>query len=533
VREAIALVRTDLHLAGTQYALSLLVGANRMFEVLCDPALNEEQALAAARSAQSVDGAIDVALARSLAQTMVTSEGPLNVCQAGRLMGILEAISDGVRILPSLVRLLRHSDERVRSKAVLMIGRGKRSVQWVRERLDESDARIRANALEALWDVHTEEARQLLHRMLRDCNNRVVGNAVLGLYLLGDSSVIPEMPKLASHDSPLFRATAAWVMGETGDPRFIEHLANMMKEPNAGVRKRAFAGLARLKALMAEATQAPRCRLAARWLPPDAHNCQRRLSVAISGAPALTSERILPTHFAIAEEGRAVLVYKVNERPLADMLSIAFLLPADDTPAAARWPKHLAALLPDKRPADLWGSGHFLPQSVERGSPADGDNVTFHSTRDAIAGQAARHPAPAECSSVWRALWHAIRGRGGATGGAQRRIILFNHSRVAGAAGAELVLSAEAARISVQVISLCPEPALEEFCRKTAGNFALAGDPGQISELLSNAYLSLFPRYEINYPPVVPQACTARLRLRSPAGFGETTLAAEAASAPG
>jgi len=55
-------------------------------------------------------------------------------------------------ILPLIVRLTDHPDAKVRSKAALLVGRGKPELGWVRSQLAQQDARVRANAVEALWD---------------------------------------------------------------------------------------------------------------------------------------------------------------------------------------------------------------------------------------------------------------------------------------------------------------------------------------------------------------------------------------------
>ena len=115
-------------------------------------------------------------------------------------------------------------------------------------RLGESDPRVRANAIESLWGVDTPEARALLSFAASDANNRAVGNALLGLYYLGEASMLADVVKLAGHESALFRTSAAWVMGETGDPRFTEALRRMISEPDPIVRKRAFAALVQIKA---------------------------------------------------------------------------------------------------------------------------------------------------------------------------------------------------------------------------------------------------------------------------------------------
>ena len=163
-----------------------------------------------------------------------------------------------------------------------MIGRGNRSVKWVREKLSDADARIRANAVESLWSVDTEESRDLLQSMLRDPDNRVAGNALLGLYLLGDSAVIPEMWRRSADASPMFRATCAWVMGETGDPRFSEVVAGMLKDPVKAVRKRAFSAMGKLKAASA-LTGPGACRFPCRTVSwsMEAARTGRRLALAI------------------------------------------------------------------------------------------------------------------------------------------------------------------------------------------------------------------------------------------------------------
>src|SRR5437899_3333086 len=83
-------------------------------------------------------------------------------------------------------------------------------------------------AIEALWGVDTPEVRAFLHAAARDPDNRVVGNALMGLYRLEDASAVPALLKMTSHESRRFRATAAWVMGETKDARFTKALAGML-----------------------------------------------------------------------------------------------------------------------------------------------------------------------------------------------------------------------------------------------------------------------------------------------------------------
>jgi HEAT repeat protein len=257
LRGATAILKKQADSAGAHFLIALLAESGLLLEALIDPGLTREAALELARAAMAHDSVADVTLARALVQGLTGSEEALGTEQAGRVMDVLSEVSDGTRIFPSLVRLLRHSDRNVRSKAVLMIGRGSRSTKWVRHRLEDNDPRIRANAIEGLWGVDTEEARELLQALVHDPNNRVSGNAILGLYRLGDSAMIPELMTMARHESAMFRATAAWVMGESGDPRFTEVLAALMRDSNAILRKRAFSALGSIRAAVAKLDQAP------------------------------------------------------------------------------------------------------------------------------------------------------------------------------------------------------------------------------------------------------------------------------------
>jgi len=51
--------------------------------------------------------------------------------------------------------------QRIRSKVALVIGRVSHNGKWAESRLADPDARVRANAVESMWDVDTAEARAL------------------------------------------------------------------------------------------------------------------------------------------------------------------------------------------------------------------------------------------------------------------------------------------------------------------------------------------------------------------------------------
>jgi hypothetical protein len=60
-----------------------------------------------------------------------------------------------------------------------------------------------------------------------DQKSQVTDNPLLALYRLGEKEAVQLLIAMASLEDQLFRATAAWVMGETGNPVFRDTLEQM------------------------------------------------------------------------------------------------------------------------------------------------------------------------------------------------------------------------------------------------------------------------------------------------------------------
>jgi HEAT repeats len=510
LRAAMTVLKKEPDSPGIQFLIAVLVESGLLLQVLTDPGLSRERALEVARAAMAHDSMTDVILARLMAQSLSGPDEELSAEQTGRIMEVLGEISDGSRIFSSLVRLLRHPNSSVRSKAVLMIGRGSRSTRWVRHRLEDADPRVRANALEGLWGVKTNEARELLQSLVHDPNNRVAGNAILGLYRLGDPSVIPELMALARHESAMFRATAAWVMGESGDPRFTEVLAGLMRDSNAILRKRAFSALGCIRAAVARQGQRT-CRMAAQFADGDQKG-SRRLSLAVASEGKGPAPEILPTNILLWEDGQMVTSYRVSERPLPETNSVVFLrpVPVDGAPS---WSATALECLPWRRPSDLWACSYYAAEVAEMATVEDA-SPHFQSSPDLIAAEFARMPQRGACPDLWHAIWQAV-DAGTMLG--KRHLIIFSNGRTRSAAGGELVAAVAAARAGVHVITQGPDPRLEEFCRKVNG---VLWD----RSLLVDAYVSLLARYEVVYQPPAAEGRSLKIRLHAPEARGEVTL---------
>ena len=507
---------------GAQYLIALIVANGMLVDALCEPALDREQAMVIARAAVRVDPMADAMLARRLADSAVGTGKA--IADARRLMEILAEIADAARVLPHLMRLLRHPNPYLRSKVVKMIGRGSRSVKWVKGKLNESDPRVRANAVEALWGVDSPEARSLLHFASNDANNRVLGNALLGLYYLGDCSVLEEVVKMSAHESKLFRATAAWVMGETGDVRFSDAVRRMLLEPDPVIRKQALAALGRIRQSNALVAESTKWHVSARLVSGSLVKGLRRVLASVASDNMREQPKIAPIHLILSEGSQYVTSYKVNERPEPEAMSVVFVIPRTGDPDFRPFVDGAIDCLRWKRPSDLWcvlpylesGDNGLSGQAQEMDAPQFTANPQ---TVEALLREPAKRM---ECTDFWTALWRATRTEVGASRG-KRHVIVFSRSKENRIAGHGLIANVQAGRVGLQVISTVENPEVAEFCRRTYTRFCL-GTEEDIPELVRQAYLAILARYEITYQPVCANPPVLKLRVQTPEGWGETII---------
>jgi hypothetical protein len=106
----------------------------------------------------------------------------------------------------------------------------------------------------------------------------------------------------------------------------------------------------------------------------------------------------------------------------------------------------------------------------------------------------------------------------------KRHLIVLAPDEVGDNSDDSLIAAVHASQTSIQVVSTSPNPALREFCRRIDGRFHLVEDSAAIEERVSLAYLTLLARYEIRYQPVCADAVSLKLRVHTPAGWGETMV---------
>jgi hypothetical protein len=248
--------------------------------------------------------------------------------------------------------------------------------------------------------------------------------------------------------------------------------------------------------------------------------------LGLAGEDGATPPALLPTQLLLTEGGQNVVQYRVVDRALPETVSVVFLLP----PGGA---ESVLSCLPWKRTADLWASLYYTKDAAagagmdEKRKPAwvsrrvypTGSYPRFQSSAEAIQSDLEQIPPVAECAGLWRSIAQVVNMDTGPLPG-KRHVIVFGEPGTKAAAGDELVSAVAAAQALVQVVSPAPDAALEDFCRRVNGIFWLSGNDAAI-----RAYVNLYGRYEVFYPPLDTEAQTLKIRVHGPALCAETALA--------
>jgi hypothetical protein len=329
---------------------------------------------------------------------------------------------------------------------------------------------------------------------------------------------------MSGHESPLFRATAAWVMGETGDVRFSDTVRRLLLQPEPLIRKRALAALGQIKQANSAAAGAPQLHISARTVAGSKIQGLRRVMAAVAAYDAAEQRKIAPVQFILSEDSRYVISYKVNEKPLADAVTVVFVIPCTTEADFQPFVEGALSCLRWKRPTDRWSVLPYLENEETglSGEPRDMHPLQFAASTEALEASF-REPAKRhECTDLWTALFRTTRSEGLSSRG-RRHVIVLSRAPENRAAGPGVVANVQNGRIGVQAIASVKNPELEALCRRTQSRYT-QGTGAELPELIRHAYLSILARYEITYQPVAADATALKLRVQSPDGWGETTI---------
>lgn len=241
---AVHLLQSDQDGEWKPTLVNLLV-AHGLAETVVDSTLYSlREAVKIAEIAASIDRGFDTRLVR------LALDAKIDACDGRRkirrALDVLGALPSNARTLPMLIRFLRSHDPSVRSKAVLLAVRVKRDARFAHPYLKDTDARVRANAVEALWGVDDPDVRAAFHCAALDCHPRVVANAVVGLFLSKDPGAANVLREMLASGDPRTTASAIWVIGRCREEAFLPFVKEMALSSQPGVRRAALLALVRI-----------------------------------------------------------------------------------------------------------------------------------------------------------------------------------------------------------------------------------------------------------------------------------------------
>lgn len=252
------------------------------------------------------------------------------------------ALAEWLRLAASAVESILNSgeDRHLRSRLALAWGRLSRIAAEGEAWLDDSDSRVRANAVESLWGRGDEAAVKILFRKLDDPHHRVAANAAVGLYLAGRPESISALYGMARHEDNARRAAAVWAMGRTGDARFLPLLTEMRKSKAAPVSLLRNVVLARERIRQAE--ELPREDVEIR-LDGVSQRGELRLMAQLSRRASGAEPPLRPTDFALECDGRIVWDYRAWRSALAGPDALALIVPGQSEEQARTRAEEIAS----------------------------------------------------------------------------------------------------------------------------------------------------------------------------------------------
>jgi hypothetical protein len=174
-------------------------------------------------------------------------EPPPDNGRAERMLELLPRLAGPERLLPLLDRIMPSSNSRIRSKAWKLYAAASADLQWALEQIEDADARVAANVVEALWRATpSEELHEIFRRAARQERNRVAGNGLVGLFNFNDPEAEVVLQRMARHVNPGFRATAAWAIGRVYRREELELLRELRRDKIEKVRINAERSLLRI-----------------------------------------------------------------------------------------------------------------------------------------------------------------------------------------------------------------------------------------------------------------------------------------------
>jgi hypothetical protein len=347
--------------AGARYVVHLLRKHNLLLEALADPRGSMEDAVAAARVIPRIGSPLDSDLENLLSATLSRPRSAAQAARVLRLLNLLEAASPQPRFYLFHNDLMDYPDSTIRSRSAFLSASTSKSVALVGRLMLDDDPRVQANAVEALWTFEAADARPLLLTACRSRTARVAANSVVGLYRIGDVSGLRLLFEMARQEDPDRRTSAAWAMGETGDPRFLPFLAAWFSRSSGNERTCVLQALGRIRRHVKSLAEVIETRV---WLATMVGD-SRHLVLSLRSPDQANLSDLKPTQFAIWEGETLVEDYEIAAWANPALAISGFVLPrfvSTADPYAIAVHDAISSCLRHKRPDDLWRLDRYLPE---------------------------------------------------------------------------------------------------------------------------------------------------------------------------
>jgi HEAT repeat protein len=169
--------------------------------------------------------------------------GPVN--ERVKAMQICQELELGEPLRPVLLQLCSDPNAKLRSKAVSVLGEVGTASDVILDRvLQDSDARVRANAIEVLEQKQKNEYLPLLAQRARarGTNNRERANAIKAMHKMKVKAATQSLATMMADERPEHRISAMWALRQIGFWALLAEVGRLAKEDtNLRVRRYALA----------------------------------------------------------------------------------------------------------------------------------------------------------------------------------------------------------------------------------------------------------------------------------------------------
>ena len=312
--------------SGIGFVAKLVPLTEPILELIANPkAFEQAQARRILEVMRRIDNQTEAKLLRLISANPAK---PMPPQMSDRILELVDAVSDGPRLVPVLMQLFRSANPYVRARLSLSIGKHHRNKVWLEDRMRDPDPRVRANAVEANWQHKDAAAQTLFATALRDTHHRVIANGAVGLYYAGDLRSLRVLGELLDHEDPTCRASGLWAIGHLQDTRFLDAMTAPTDEKDGTVLRSFVVAQARLKRALALRDEQPKLNL--RLIKATHQPLPQTPSPATGDAPILFRNHVFlevlnpdgtaplqglkAMQFHIFENDEAILEYSVQER---------------------------------------------------------------------------------------------------------------------------------------------------------------------------------------------------------------------------